>query len=44
MGGRINILDIPNHINVNIEVVEKSIDTLVKKSSINLINGQLISP
>ena len=43
MGGRINTLDIPNYLGVNIEVVDRSLDNLTKKSKINLINGQLIS-
>ena len=42
-GGRLNILEIPNHLGVGIDVIEKSIESVVKRSKINLINGQLIS-
>eukprot|EP00347_Sterkiella_histriomuscorum_P011179 403373446 len=42
-GGRLNILEIPNHIGIGIDVIEKSIENIVKRSKINLINGQLIS-
>jgi hypothetical protein len=44
MGGRINVLEIPNHLGVNIEVIEKSLENIVKKSKVTLINGQLIAP
>jgi hypothetical protein len=39
MGGRINVLEIPNHLGVNIEVIEKSLENIVKKSKVTLING-----
>ena len=38
-GGRINILEIPNHIGVNIEIIEKTMDSFVKKNKVTLING-----
>ena len=43
MGGRINIVDVPNHLGVNIEIVERSVDTIVKRHKIQFINGQLLS-
>ena len=42
-GGRLNILEIPNYIGVNIEIIEKSMDTFVKRNRVSLINGQLIA-
>jgi hypothetical protein len=38
-GGRINILEIPSHIGVNIEIIEKTMETFVKKNKVTLING-----
>lgn len=38
-----NILEIPHHLGVGIDVVERAIDVIVKRNRINLINGQLIS-
>ena len=43
MGGRINTLEIPHHVNVNMEIVDRAIENITKKSKVNLINGQLIS-
>lgn len=43
MGGRINILEIPNYLGIGIEVIEKAMDSIVKKSKMALINGQIIS-
>ena len=42
-GGRINILEIPNHLGVNIEIIERAMDVVCKKNKIALVNGQLIS-
>ncbi|CDW88324.1 UNKNOWN [Stylonychia lemnae] len=42
-GGRLSVLEIPSHLGVNIDVVERSVDQIVKKNKLNLINGQLIS-
>jgi hypothetical protein len=39
MGGRLNILEIPNHLGVGIEVIEKSLDNIIKKQKVTLING-----
>ncbi len=42
-GGRINILELPLHIGVNIEIIERAMDTFVKKNRVTLINNHLIS-
>lgn len=42
-GGRINILELPQHIGVNIEIIERAMDTYVKRNRVTLINNQLIS-
>lgn len=42
-GGRLNILEIPNHLGVNIDVIEKTIEQISRRGKIELINGQLIS-
>lgn len=40
-GGRININEIPQHINVNYDIIERCMDPMVRKSQgkITLING-----
>jgi len=38
-----NILEIPNHLNVSIDIIERTMDTFVKRNRVTLINGQLIS-
>ena len=38
-GGRMNILEIPNHLNVSIEIIERTMDTFVKRNRVTLING-----
>jgi E3 UFM1-protein ligase 1 len=42
-GGRINILELPQHIGVNIEIIERAMDTFVKRNRVTLINNHLIS-
>lgn len=39
MGSRLNILEIPKHLGVGIEVVERQMDTFTKKNKVTLING-----
>lgn len=42
-GGRINILEIPAHLGIGLEVIERAMDNYVKRNKVSLINGQLIS-
>ena len=42
-GGRVNVLDIPQYLGVNVEIVERAMDTFVKKNRVTLVNGALIS-
>ena len=38
-GGRLSIMDLPDHIGVKIETIERSMDQFVKRNKVTLING-----
>lgn len=42
-GGRINVVDIPNHLNVSVDVIQQHLSGVQNKYKIQHINGQLIS-
>ena len=42
-GGRVNILELPAHIGVNLDIIERAMDSFLKRNKVALVNGQLIS-
>jgi len=42
-GGRISINELPDHLGVKLETIERAMESFVKRQNVTLINGQLIS-
>jgi len=37
------VIDIPHHLNVSLEVIERHLDSVTKRYKVSYVNGQLIS-
>ena len=44
MSGRLSVIELPNHLNVGLGVIEDAVEVILKKDkTLTLINGQLIA-